>query len=90
MSRFSDAARKLLEETVKLDNYEWKSEFAITHRAEGEARVEARAVLLVLDARGVAVPDDIRDRVTSCTDLDQLERWVQRAAVVDTAQELLD
>jgi hypothetical protein len=59
------AARKLLEETVKLDNYEWKSEFAI-------------------------VPDDIRDRVISCTDLDQLERWVQRAAVIATAQELLD
>ncbi|MFD0538636.1 hypothetical protein ACFQY7_37825 [Actinomadura luteofluorescens] len=37
LSRFSDAARKLMEETVKLDNYEWQSEFAITHRAEGRA-----------------------------------------------------
>ncbi|GAA4073436.1 hypothetical protein GCM10022214_32370 [Actinomadura miaoliensis] len=89
MSRFSDTARKLLEETVKLDNYEWKSEFAITHRAEGRAEGEARSVLLVLEARGIAVPDHIRDRVTNCNDLDQLERWVQRAATIDTAEELL-
>ncbi|MFI0350363.1 hypothetical protein [Actinomadura sp. 9N407] len=98
VSRLSDAARKLLEETVKIEDYEWTSDFAITHRAEGKAQGlaqglaegEARSVLLVLDARGLDVPSDVRERVTGCTDSDQLERWVRRAATVDTAEELLD
>lgn len=75
MSRFSDAARKLLEETVKLDDYEWKSEFALSHiakgKAEGKAEGEAKSVLLVLDARGISVPNNIRDRVTACTGTDR-------------------
>ncbi|MFI0357075.1 hypothetical protein [Actinomadura sp. 9N407] len=94
MSRFSDAARKLLEETLKLDDYEWQSEFAIRHRAEGqalgEAKGEAKSVLLVLHARGISVPNDIRDRVTDCADLDQLERLVQRAATIDAAEDLFN
>ncbi|WP_345024683.1 hypothetical protein [Actinomadura keratinilytica] len=87
--------------TVKLDDYEWKSEFAITHRAqgraegraegrvEGQAEGEAKSILLILQARGITVPDDIRNRITNCTDLDQLDHWVQRAATINTAEELL-
>jgi hypothetical protein len=97
-SRFSDAARKLLEESMKVSDYQWQSEFALTHiaqgRAEGEAKGraegEAKAVLLVLNARGIPVPADIRARITGCTDIDQLEHWVQRAAVIDNAEQLLD
>lgn len=93
-TRFSEAARKILEEIVKTAGYEWQSDFAKTHRAEGraegEAKGEAKAVLLVLDARGITVPNNVRERVTNCTDTDQLERWVQRAAVIDRAEELLD
>jgi hypothetical protein len=110
LSRFSAAARKLLEETMKLDNYEWQSEFARTHIAqgrvegkaegkaegmaegkiEGQATGEAKSILLVLDARGITVPDHIRERVTGCTDIEQLDRWIQRATVVDHAEQLLD
>lgn len=97
-TRFSEAARKILEEIVKTAGYEWQSDFAKTHRAEGraegeaegQAKGEAKAVLLVLDARGITVPNDVRERVTNCTDTDQLERWVQRAAVIDRAEDLLD
>ncbi|WP_433463448.1 hypothetical protein [Spirillospora sp. CA-128828] len=94
MTRFSDAARKILEDTVDIKNYEWQSDFAKSHiakgRAEGEAKGEAKALLLVLDARGISVPNDVRERVISCTDTDQLDRWVRRAAVVHSAEELLD
>ena len=102
MSRFSDAARTLLEDIVKIADYEWQSDFAKTHiaeglaegraegRAEGEAKGEAKSVLLVLDARGLPVPDSVRERVTGCTDTDQLERWVRRAAVIDRAEQLFD
>jgi hypothetical protein len=41
-------------------------------QANGEARGEAKSILTVLRARGVDVPDDVRARVTDCTDADQL------------------
>ncbi|TDD91431.1 hypothetical protein E1293_02275 [Actinomadura darangshiensis] len=94
MSRLSDAARKLLEETMKLENHEWQSDFALRHiaegKAEGKAEGEARSVLLVLDARGISVPNDVRERICECSDTDQLERWLQRAATITSAEELLD
>ncbi|MFI0480670.1 hypothetical protein [Actinomadura sp. 9N215] len=85
-ARLSDAARKLMEDTVDIKNYEWQSDWAKSHIAEGEAK----AILLVLEGRGIAVPNDVRERVTGCTDIEQLERWVKRAAVIDTVEELLD
>jgi hypothetical protein len=92
MSRFSDAARKLMEETVKLEDYEWQSEFAISHRAEGRAQGraqgEVKALLLMLEARGLDVPEDVRRRVEGCTDLQQIERWIQRAVSAETAEDL--
>ncbi|MFG1851756.1 hypothetical protein ACGFJT_07945 [Actinomadura geliboluensis] len=93
---------------MMLAGYEWKSDFAKKHRAEGraeglaegraeglaEARAEvraegmARAVLIVLEARGITVSGETRQRVTSCMDTDQLECWAKRAALVDKAEDL--
>ncbi|MFD0683586.1 hypothetical protein [Actinomadura fibrosa] len=86
LSRLSDAARKILEKTMDLKNYEWQSDFAKTH----EARGEAKSILLVLDARGIDVPAEIRSRVNECTDLELLARLVRRAAVIESADELFD
>jgi hypothetical protein len=96
-SRISDAARKLLEESMKLDNYQWQSEFARTHiaqgraegKAEGAAEGKASSVFLVLEARGISVPDHVRRRITDCTEIDQLDRWIQRATTVDDAEQFL-
>jgi hypothetical protein len=57
--------------------------------ARGEARGEAKAVLTVLDARGVAVPDDVREQILACTDLDQLDTWLRRAGTATTADDVL-
>lgn len=57
-------------------------------RAEGRAAGAAEAVLRVLAARGIVVPDDVRDRVGSCTDHEQLTAWLTRAVHVDTAEDL--
>ncbi|MDQ3990292.1 MAG: hypothetical protein M3291_14080 [Actinomycetota bacterium] len=88
-----EAARRHLEDLVTAQAYEWKSDFARRHiaqgRAEGEARGRAAAVLAVLEARGVEVPGEARARVASCTDLDQLDAWVRRAATVDSVRDLL-
>jgi hypothetical protein len=57
--------------------------------ALGEARGEGRAVLTVLEARGVTVPTDVRDQVLACTDLTQLDAWLRRAATATTADEVI-
>ncbi len=57
--------------------------------AEGEAKGEAKSILTVLDARGIAVSDQVRETILSCRDLDQLEKWLRRALEVSRAEELL-
>lgn len=55
---------------------------------EGRAEGEARGILRVLEARGISVSEDIRERVTTCTDLDLLDTWATRAVTVERAEEL--
>jgi hypothetical protein len=47
--------------------------------AEGRAEGEAKSVLRLLERRGIAVPDDARERILGCTDLDTLRMWFDRA-----------
>ena len=58
--------------------------------AAGEARGEATAVLEVLRARGIEVPDHLREQITSCRDAKQLLVWIGRAVVVTKVDELFD
>jgi len=55
-----------------------------------EGRIENRAAftLRVLEKRGIDIPDDIRERVTSCTDLDTLTLWFDRSLTASTAEDL--
>lgn len=80
------AARSYWEELMSTGTFAFQSDYARRLRAEAEAT----AVLEVLDARGFQVPADIRARVTGCSDLDQLVRWVRRAAVIRTIDELFE
>ena len=57
--------------------------------ARGEARGEGRAVLTVLDARGVSVSTAARDRILGCTDLAQLDTWLRRAVTATTADDVI-
>jgi hypothetical protein len=86
------AARARLEELMSTGTWEYKSDFARRYygqgREEGRAEGEARAVLGVLEVRGISVPDAARERIMGCTDLDQLETWVRRAVTVSTVEEL--
>jgi hypothetical protein len=92
----SEASRRALEALMK--GYEYQSDFAKKYvaqgRAEGltEGRTEeaARAVLMVLRARGVAVPDAVRDRILAQKDPERLEHWLEKAAVASSVAEVLD
>lgn len=75
---------------------EYQSEFARKYvhqgraagRAEGRAEGEAKALLTVLATRGFDVPDDVHDRITGCSDLDQLETWISRAVTAQSVDEV--
>ncbi|WP_280398833.1 hypothetical protein [Nocardia carnea] len=77
-----------------LRDYNFTSDFARRYvaegRAEGRAQGEAESILTVLDARGIDVTDRVRKTVTSCEDLDQLQKWLRRALEINHAEELLD
>ncbi|GAB2534169.1 hypothetical protein [Nocardia heshunensis] len=83
---------------MAIENYHWESDFAQEHqaigraegKAEGRAEALAGSVLRVLDRRGLAVTDEIRNRVNGCSDLDELTRWLDLALVVDRAEQILD
>jgi hypothetical protein len=80
--------------------YFWRHPLAEQVREEGRAqglkiglkqgRVQARVEIipLILEARSIPVPDEVRARVEACTDLDQLEVWARRALQVTDAADL--
>ncbi|MFT3775960.1 MAG: Uma2 family endonuclease [Minicystis sp.] len=62
---------------------------------EQEARAQqavarlGTAVVTILTVRGIEVTPEARDRILSCSDVATLERWLQRAATVNRAEDLL-
>ncbi|WP_406440199.1 hypothetical protein OHB00_33020 [Streptomyces sp. NBC_00631] len=85
-------AKQMWRDLMTAMQYFWRHPLAEQVREEGreEGRVQERAemVLRVLEWRGIAVSDPVRERVGACTDLDQLETWAQRAVHVTDAAEL--
>ena len=55
----------------------------------GEARGEAKALLVVLRSRGFDIPKEVEKRITECTDPLVLVSWLSRAATVSEVAELL-
>jgi hypothetical protein len=70
--------------------YEYQSNFARRYIAEGEAQGEAKLILVVLDARGIEVPTEARERIMACSDTIQLLEWGHRAASITSIDELFD
>jgi hypothetical protein len=56
--------------------------------AEGKAEGKAEDLLQLLDVRGIALTDEQRGQVTSCTDSGQLSRWFVRAITANAAAEV--
>lgn len=90
LAALPEAAHSHLEALMKTETYPYQSGYARKLRAQGRAEAKAADVLMVLDARAVEVPDDVRARITGCSDVDQLERWLRQAATTDSVDELFD
>ncbi|MFI0448128.1 hypothetical protein [Actinomadura sp. 6N118] len=75
--------KRLLEETMKSSTW-IVSPFGKEQLAEGMQR----SLLAQLNARGLEVSAAERERITSCSDADQLEEWVQRAVTIEATADL--
>jgi hypothetical protein len=82
----SDAARQIIEAMMKTSDYE--KTFVERIHEQGISAGEAKAVLRLLDARGLAPSAEQRQRVMSCTDSAQLDLWFDRAVTAATAAEV--
>lgn len=54
------------------------------------SRVAATAILKVLAIRGIPISDDARARITECTNLDTLEKWIERSVTIDSVDAMFD
>ena len=69
-----------------MKGYEYQSDFAKKYVAEGEAK----AMLTMLRARGIAVSDAVRERILAEKDPKQVERWLEKAATAASIAEVID
>ena len=77
---FEDLGRKYFSHWV--DKGEAKGEL------KGEVRGEIKAILAVLESRGLEISDDARERIRQCEDLNQLEAWARKVGIVTSTDEL--
>jgi hypothetical protein len=82
------AAQRYLEKLMSTGTYQFRSEWALRHINRGKTEGRADDVLIVLTTRGSDIPDAARDRVTTCTDLDQLDTWLRHAETPTSIDEV--
>jgi hypothetical protein len=58
-------------------------------KAKGEASAEAKALVMILKRRGLAITDEQQQQIGTCTDLATLDRWLDRALSVTSVDDLL-
>lgn len=56
--------------------------------AIGEVKGEAKSILRNLKNRGIAVDNHSRERISSCTDVETLDTWLDRSLEVTSVEEL--
>src|SRR5580704_11366685 len=59
-------------------------------RRIGRTEADAQAVLTVFRVRGIVVPDVVRERILDERDPAQLERWLERAILAVSVDEVFD
>ncbi|TDC89143.1 hypothetical protein [Actinomadura sp. 7K507] len=85
---------------MKSRTHGWNIDLALKRIAEGTANgwVEgwvkgwfegaSEVLLIVLEARGFAIDDDLRERIASCRDPEQMHTWARRAATAESLDEI--
>jgi hypothetical protein len=89
INTLSDKALERLEAAIMTDTAR-RVTFIDRAEARGEAKGESRMLLRILEKRGISVDTATEARIVSCTDLDQLDRWGDRALEIERVEELFD
>jgi hypothetical protein len=105
-SSLSSAVLDRMEELMRTEKYEYKSEFAKKYFAQGreqgleqgreqgleQGRAQGRAadLLLILESREIAVDPASAQRITQERDDARLETWIRRALKATTLAEVLE
>jgi hypothetical protein len=88
------AARKYMEDEMnkkdRVFHLDFLQESYERGEAVGEAKSKADDVLDVLGIRGVAIPEDVRERIVNCADVALLATWLKRAVTARTVDDLFD
>ncbi|MEV0774797.1 hypothetical protein [Streptomyces sp. NPDC050428] len=83
-------AAALWRKLVAVDLSFYKSPLSEEIRDEGRAQQAARMLFLVLERRDIYVPDEARERITGCDDVDLLEQWHSRAITAASTEEIFE
>ncbi len=84
LAELPEMARRHLEELMAAETFHYESEWTRSL----EARGKASTLLKVLEVRGIEVDEESRFRIANCTDLAQLDAWVERAITGHTVADL--
>jgi hypothetical protein len=84
----SEADREL-KMTLEQVYERWERKVKAEGKAEGEALGKAKAVVAVLEGRGLAVSAAQRKQVLACSDSAQLDAWLRAAGSARSVKELL-
>ena len=85
-SSLSEAARKAFE--MLPETYQFQDEALRKSFDKGAMQTKANSILCVLETRNVALSSDQQQRISTCTDSAQLDRWLARAAIAHSADEV--
>jgi hypothetical protein len=69
--------------------YTTMEEYRAEGLVKGHVQGRAEALLIVLQGRGIAVPDAARERILAEKDPARLTHWLQRAGIVTSVEDLL-
>ncbi len=87
------AARVKMEEWMRIEDYEFKSDLALRNQARGrvagKAEGVATALLKIRTARGIQITEDQQAQILGCTDLDTQEVWLDRVLQGANVDEIL-
>ena len=97
VAALSEAARRSLEALMQPEGYEYQSDFARKYfgngkaegKAEGEAKGKRDMLLLLFERAGVALSDTQQQKLESCDNLKQLDRWIRQVLDDATPDDIL-
>ncbi len=75
---------------MKTEIQAWFEDYQQQLRTKERGETRADAVLTVLRARGITVPDAVRERILGEKDPERLQRWLEKAAVAASVVEVID